>query len=484
MAEKYILSIDQSTQGTKVLLVNHQNQIFLKFSLSHRQFINENGWISHDLDEIKNNLRQLFAQILGKVNSRQIEGVAITNQRESAAAWSRKTGEPLCHTIVWQDNRAEDLVSKIAYPELAVKVKNTTGLALSPYFTGAKWGWMLLNEPRVIQAHANNDLCFGTMDSWLIYQLTDGQSFKTEVSNACRTQLMNIRTGKWDPELSEIFGVDINDLPEIVDSNANFGETNLFGLISHPLPILSVLGDSQAALFAHGCFNPGDFKVTFGTGSSVMLNIGNNLPKNINNQLNTSFAWSINGQKSYVYEGNINYAGAAITWLKDKIHLIDDPNATADLALTANPNDRTILIPAFAGLGAPYWLPNMKAAFVNMTATTGKKELVRATLNSLVYQINDILETFHHLSSQVNDEIHTDGGMIKNKYLMQYLSNITQKDVKIANISELSALGSAMNAMQHFDGLKNYSKTYIPRITKNIATNYSKEWSSWIKKIS
>ncbi|WP_396426678.1 FGGY-family carbohydrate kinase [Lactobacillus johnsonii] len=215
-----------------------------------------------------------------------------------------------------------------------------------------------------------------------------------------------------------------------------------------------------------------------------MLNIGNNLPKNINNQLNTSFAWSINGQKSYVYEGNINYAGAAITWLKDKIHLIDDPNATADLALTANPNDRTILIPAFAGLGAPYWLPNMKAAFVNMTATTGKKELVRATLNSLVYQINDILETFHHLSSQVNDEIHTDGGMIKNKYLMQYLSNITQKDVKIANISELSALGSAMNAMQHFDGLKNYSKTYIPRITKNIATNYSKEWSSWIKKIS
>lgn len=362
-------------------------------------------------------------------------------------------------------------------------VKNTTGLAFSPYFTGAKWGWMLLNEPRVVQAQANNDLCLGTMDTWLVYQLTNGQSFKTEPSNACRTQLMNIKTGKWDSELAEIFGIDIKNLPEIVDSNANFGETDLFGLLPHKIPILSVLGDSQAALFAHGCFKNGDFKVTFGTGSSVMLNIGKKLPDNFNNQLNTSVAWSINGQKSYVLEGNINYAGACVTWLKDKLRLIKDPSETTNLALTANPNDHTILIPAFAGLGAPYWLPDMKAAFVNMTTTTGKKELVRATLNSLVYQINDILSAFHRLSPKINNEIHTDGGMIKNKYLMQYLSNITQRDVKIADISELSALGSAMNAMQHFDGMQ-YSKTYTPRINKNIADNYCSEWTTWIKKFA
>lgn len=483
MTEKYILAIDQSTQGTKVLLINHQNQIFFKASLSHQQLINENGWVSHNLNEIKNNLKQLFKQILEKVDSRQLEAIAITNQRESAAAWSRRTGEPLCYTIVWQDNRSEQLINQITYPELARKVKNKTGLALSPYFTGAKWGWMLLNEPRVIQAHANNDLCLGTIDSWLVYQLTNGESFKTEVSNACRTELMNIKTGTWDQDLGEIFGIDLNDLPKIVDSNANFGETNLFGLIPHKIPILSVLGDSQAALFAHGCFNPGDFKVTFGTGSSVMLNIGNNLPKNINNQLNTSLAWSINGKKSYVLEGNINYAGACVTWLKDKLHLIHDPSDTTMLALTANPNDHTILIPAFAGLGAPYWLPNMKAAFVNMTATTGKKELVRATLNSLVYQINDILQAFHHFSSQVNSEIHADGGMIQNKYLMQYLSNITQKNVKIAEVAELSALGTAMNSMQQFDGM-HYSKTYIPRMDKHAANKYSSEWSSWIKKLS
>lgn len=286
MTEKYVLAIDQSTQGTKAILVDHQNQIFWKASLTHKQIINEDGWVSHDLNEIRANLITLFKQVLKKVTADQIESLAITNQRESAAAWSRKTGEPLCKTIVWQDNRAEKLISRISYPELTDKVKNSTGLALSPYFTGAKWGWMLLNEPRVVQAQANNDLCLGTMDTWLVFQLTNGQSFKTEPSNACRTQLMNIKTGNWDQELVEIFGIDINDLPDIVDSNSNFGETDLFGLLPHKIPILSVLGDSQAALFAHGCFETGDFKVTFGTGSSVMLNIGKKLPNNFNNQRN------------------------------------------------------------------------------------------------------------------------------------------------------------------------------------------------------
>lgn len=483
MTKKYVLAIDQSTQGTKAILVDHDNQIFWKTSISHKQLINEAGWISHDLHEIKNNLKLLFKQVLEQVKPEQIESLAITNQRESAAAWSRKTGEPLCPTIVWQDNRAENLIKRITYSELADKVKSITGLALSPYFTGAKWGWMLLNEPRVVQAQENNDLCLGTMDTWLIYQLTNGQSFKTEPSNASRTQVMNIKTSQWDQKLGEIFGVNINDLPEIVDSNANFGDTDLLGLLYHKIPILSVLGDSQAALFAHGCFKTGDFKITFGTGSSVMLNIGENFPDHINNQLNTSLGWSINGKKCYVLEGNINYAGACVTWLKDKLHLIKDPADTADQALTANPSDHTILIPAFAGLGAPYWLPNMKAAFVNMTARTGKKELVRATLNSLVYQINDILHAFHQLSPKVNDEIHTDGGMIKNKYLMQYLSNITQKEVKIANISELSAIGTAMNAMQHFNGMQ-YSKSYTPRINKNVAHEYCCEWTKWLNKLT
>lgn len=397
MPEKYLLAIDQSTQGTKAILFDHQKQIFWKTALSHKQLVNNQGWVSHDLDEIKNNLKKLFKSALEQVSADQIEGLAITNQRESAAASSKRTGEPLCNTIVWQDNRAQKLIKRISYKELQEEVKNLTGLALSPYFTGAKWGWMLLNEPRVIQANQNNDLCLGTIDSWLIYQLTNGKSFKTEPSNACRTQLMNIHTGRWDEKLSEIFGVDLNRLPQIVDSNAHFGDTDLFGLLPHLIPILSVLGDSQAALYAHGCFNAGDFKVTFGTGSSVMLNIGNKLPKDINNKLNTSIAWSLNGKISYVIEGNINYAGACITWLKDNIKLIKTPEETGDLALTANPEDHTILIPAFAGLDAPYWKTDMKAAYVGMTATTSKKELVRATLNSLVYQIADILAEFQKL---------------------------------------------------------------------------------------
>lgn len=483
MPEKYLLAIDQSTQGTKAILINHQNQIFWKTALSHKQLINNQGWVSHDLNEIKDNLKKLFQSVLEHVTPEQIEGLAITNQRESAAAWSRKTGEPLCYTVVWQDNRAEDLLKRISYPELLTEVKEKTGLALSPYFTGAKWGWMLLNEPRVIQAHENNDLCLGTMDSWVIYQLTNGKSFKTEPSNACRTQLMNIRTGQWDEELGEIFGVDLNSLPEIVDSNSHFGDTDLFGLLPHSIPILSVLGDSQAALFAHSCFKTGDFKVTFGTGSSVMLNIGEKLPDDINNKLNTSIAWSLNGKTSYVLEGNINYAGACVTWLKDNLKLIKNPEETSDLALTANPKDHTILIPAFAGLGAPYWKPNMKAAFVGMTATTGKKELVRATLNSLVFQIADILTEFKNLSPKLNNEIHTDGGMIHNHYLMQYLSNITQRTVKIADISELSALGSAMNAKGNLTGSPS-STSYTPRMKDDIAKEYCKEWHNWIEQLS
>ncbi|MCF1850751.1 FGGY-family carbohydrate kinase [Lactobacillus jensenii] len=479
MPGKYILAVDQSTQGTKAILVDHNNQIFYKVALPHKQLVNNQGWVSHDLDEIRHNLYPLFRNILKKVNPDQIEALAITNQRESAAAWSRHTGEPLCHTIVWQDNRTEKLINRIAYPELKETVKNKTGLALSPYFTGAKWGWMLLNEPRVIQARENDDLCLGTMDSWLLYQLTNKRSFKTEPSNACRTQLMNIHTGKWDQQLCEIFGTNINELPEIVDSNAHFGKTDLFGLLKTPIPIKSILGDSQAALFAHGCFNPGDFKVTFGTGSSVMLNIGSNLPSNINNKLNTSIAWSLNGKISYVLEGNINYAGASISWLKDKVQLINKPEETENLALTANPKDHTILIPAFAGLGAPYWKAEAKAAFVNMTATTGKNELVKATLNSLVYQISDILSQFQQLYPKVNQEIHTDGGMIHNKYLMQYLCNITQKVVKIADIPELSALGSAMNARNKKEQAQS-SKSFTPKMKSESAKFYLTEWHDWI----
>ncbi|MBA1392723.1 glycerol kinase, partial [Lactobacillus sp. XV13L] len=276
---------------------------------------------------------------------------------------------------------------------------------------------------------------------------------------------------------------DSANLPKIVDSNAHFGDTDLFGLLPHPIPITSVLGDSQAALFAHGCFNPGDFKATFGTGSSVMLNIGNHLPTNIQNNLNTSIAWSLNGQTSYVLEGNINYAGACITWLKDNLKLIQTPAETSDLALTANPADQTVLIPAFAGLGAPYWKPDMKAAFVGMSVSTGRKELVRATLNSLVYQITDIISVFSQLYPKVNKTIHVDGGMIHNKYLMQYLSNIAQRTVSVSAVSELSALGSAMNAMGHVKGSAS-SKTYSVHMNPHVAESYRQDWDYWIKKLS
>ncbi|MGN1335785.1 MAG: FGGY family carbohydrate kinase, partial [Limosilactobacillus mucosae] len=220
MTQKYILAIDQSTQGTKAILVDHNNQIFWKTALAHKQIISNTGWISHDLDEIRDNLRQLFVQVLKQITGDQIEALAITNQRESAAAWSRSSGKPLCKTVVWQDNRAASLVHELSTCQNQKMIKNKTGLALSPYFTAAKWAWMLKNEPAVQVAADHDDLCFGTMDSWLLYQLTDGRSFKTEPSNACRTQLMNLHDFSWDNDLCQLFNIPKSFLPEIVDSNA------------------------------------------------------------------------------------------------------------------------------------------------------------------------------------------------------------------------------------------------------------------------
>lgn len=480
MEDKIILAIDQSTQGTKVIAFSLNHKIIWKGTLTHKQIISSQGWVSHNLFEIKNNLYTLLKKALAVVPQEKIIALAITNQRETTAAWSRKTGDPLALSIVWQCARAKQIIDKLSTLKIKKYVKQVTGLQLSPYFSAAKFAWMIENEPNVKKAAQEQDLCLGTIDSWLLYQLTDKQSFKTEPSNACRTQLMNIRKINWDKQICETFKIPIESLPQIVDSNSIFGTTNLFGLLDNSIPITSILGDSQAALYAHHCLNKGNFKVTFGTGSSVMINIGNQLPNQLPEKLNTSIAWKINGQVNYVLEGNINYAGACVTWLKDNLNIIDNPNETEKMAKEANKDDQTILIPAFDGLGAPYWITNMKAAFVNMSRTTGKKELVKATLNSLAFQINDILSEFKKVIPELSSTIHVDGGMIHNNYLMQFLSNITQKEIQPATISELSALGSAMNSVRCKD-VNTYSNYFKPNISKNEASKAKQNWNKWIR---
>lgn len=476
------LSIDQSTQSTKVFLINSAGKITYKVSQGHQQIVNEKGWISHDLGEIENNLKTLIHSAVQNRNGLSISGVTITNQRESAAAWRKSTGQPLGLSIVWQDNRAEKITSQMTDQPITESIKEKTGLSLSPYFTAAKYSWMLQNREQVKLADKEHDLCLGTMDSWVLYKLTDGSSFKTEPSNASRTQLMNIHTGDWDPTLLQQFGIDRAALPKICDSDSIFGGTDLFGELSQKVPITSILGDSQAALYAEQCTKTGDFKVTFGTGSSIVLNTGLECV-NSNLGLNTSIAWRKKHQTTYILEGNINYSGAIVTWLKNNLHLITTPSETDSMAQSANPNDTTILVPAFTGMAAPYNHPSLKANLSGMTILTGRNEIVRAALNAVAYQISDIIHLMQRSFTPMNKTINVDGGMISNTYLMQRLSNIAQLEVAVAKVSELSALGTALNGDASPNYKKEVSTRYLPQISSLDANELIHSWSTEIEQL-
>ncbi len=481
--ETLTLSIDQSTQSTKVFLINNQGSIKYKVSQGHKQIVNEKGWISHNLNEIEGNLKTLIHSALQHREGYTISAVTITNQRESAAAWRKSTGEPLDLSIVWQDNRAETITSQMLNQPIAKSIKDKTGLALSPYFTAAKFAWFLQNDPAIKLADEEHDLCLATMDSWVLYKLTNGKVFKTEPSNASRTQLMNIHDGDWDSTLLQQFGIDRACLPTIVDSDAIFGGTDLFGELSQPVPITSILGDSQAALYAEQCLKAGEFKVTFGTGSSIVLNTGTDcISSNVG--LNTSIAWRKNGETTYVLEGNINYSGAIVTWLKNNLHLITTPSETDSMAQSANPNDTTILIPAFTGMAAPYNHPSLKANLSGMTILTGRNEIVCAALNAVAFQITDIIKLMQKSFTSMNKTINVDGGMISNKYLMQRLSNVAQLDVAVSSVQELSALGTALNGDAAPSYSKEISKRYLPQMSSVDANKLLSHWASQIEQLT
>ena len=432
---QYILGIDQSTQGTKAILTDEDGKIVGRADRSHRQIINDLGWVSHDLEEIYQNVLSAVREVTGqtKISGDHIKAVGISNQRETTAIWSRD-GKPLSHAVVWQCSRAKEIAREVK--EKAGFIQERTGLHLSPYFPASKMAWLLRNTEAVSNA------CLGTMDSWLLYRLTEGRSFKTDYSNASRTQLFHIRELKWDEEICSMFQIPPDMLPEICDSNSMFGMTDFDGFLSRKIPIYSVLGDSHAALYGQGCHRPGMVKATYGTGSSVMMNTGENCAASTHG-LVTSLAWGIDGKVSYVLEGNINYTGAVISWLKDEMELITSPNETETAAKAANPKDRTVLIPAFSGLSAPYWEDHVKAMLYGMTRTTGKNEVIRAALESIAQQIQAVIEAMEKDSGLKIGELRADGGPTRNAWLMQMQSDLSDTVVAVSETEALSALGAA-----------------------------------------
>ena len=460
MEKKYVLAVDQSTQGTKAMLFDREGNPVCRADMPHRQLINEKGWISHDLEEIYKNTIQAVRNLIENagIKKEEIACLGISNQRETSAAWSRRTGLPLAPAIVWQCSRAENICSRIrnnvmisadqekeAHGSVSAVIQSRTGMQLSPFFPAAKYAWLQENVEEVSAAKKNKDLCLGTIDTYLLYRLTGGRVYATDYSNASRTQLFNIHTLTWDKEICAWFGIDSAMLPEVKDSSFCYGTTDFEGYFDEEIPICGVIGDSQGALFGQGCVERGMMKATYGTGSSVMLNTGEKVAQ-AEHGLASSLAWGIDGKVTYVLEGNINYTGAVITWLKEDMGLVASPEETGRLAEEANQNDTTYLVPAFSGLSAPYWESDARALVCGMSRTTGKSEFVKAALESIAYQITDVMEMMKAEGGITMKELCVDGGPTRNRYLMQFQSDMLGMPVNLPRCEESSALGAALMA--------------------------------------
>jgi glycerol kinase len=436
--DAYILGIDQSTAGTKALVFDAAGAVVSRCDQAHEQKISSSGWVAHDPEVIYRNTLTVCAGAVKKadIDPARVFGIGLSNQRETALVWDRGSGRPVYDAVVWQCARGQAVCDRLV--SHGDEIRQRTGLRLSPYFSAAKIAWILENTHNL----HNKNLCAGTVDSWLIYKLTG--NFKTDYSNASRTELFNIKSLSWDDFICGLFDIDREILAEVTDSNALFGKTNLEGLLPKPVPLHAAIGDSHGALFGQGCLEKGLGKVTYGTGSSVMINSGES-PVFCRNIV-TSLAWGINGKVTYVLEGNINYSGAVIKWLMEDLGLIGSTKEAGVLAAGANPEDTAYLVPAFSGLGAPYWNTDARACLYGMSRTTGKAEIVKAAEESIAYQIADVINAARDEGGIMLKELRADGGATGDAYLMQFQSDILNLPLSVSGQEELSAMGAAWMA--------------------------------------
>lgn len=436
----YILAIDQSTAGTKALLFDAQGGLCAREDLPHRQLVDENGWVSHDPLEIYGNLLGAVRALFGRsgVDPAAVVGAAISNQRETALVWDRQTGEPLCDAVVWQCGRAADICGRLERAGHGEEIRAASGLRLSPYFSAGKIAWILEHT----QAEKNT-LYAGTMDSWLLYKLTG--RFLTDVTNASRTQLMNLSSLQWDENVCGIFSISPSMLAEIHPSDALFGESDFEGILPRPVPIHAVMGDSHGALLGQGCLQKGMAKATYGTGSSVMMNLGH-APAAPAGGLSATVGYSLGGNTCYALEGNIHYSGAVIRWLRDELGLLDASEEAGPLAAQARAEDATYLVPAFSGLGAPWWAPDARAVLCGMDRGTGRAEIVRAAEECIAYQIADVIGEMKKHTGISIPFLRADGGANRDAFLMQFQSDILGLPLRAAETQELSGAGTAYAA--------------------------------------
>ncbi|MDY5041916.1 MAG: glycerol kinase GlpK [Eubacteriales bacterium] len=485
MGKQYILGIDEGTTSVRTVLYDtKKHEIVNVEKIKFTQYFPKPGWVEHDPKEIWKCTEKTLNDTLKKfsLTTKDIYGIGITNQRETTVAWNKTTLESPCHAIVWQCRRTADYCSSIKNKD---EIKNRTGLIVDSYFSATKMRWMLNNVPEVRKLDRENNLCFGTIDTFLIAKLTKGKSFYTDVTNASRTMLYNINDLKWDEKLLTQFGININSLPEVKPCNYDFGMAQT---IIGEIPILSVIGDQQASLFGQGCFEKGMAKNTYGTGCFILMNIGEQSKLN-NKKLLKTIAWQIDDKINYALEGSIFNAGAALEW-GNRLGLFKDSRETSALAESVGNNDGLYCVPAFTGLGAPYWDPKAKGIIYGITGGTTKAHVSRAILESMAYSTYDIIHTME--SKHINvQELRVDGGVSKNDFLLQFQTNLIRVKLLRQESIEATVLGAIYMAGLNcgvFKNLKDISKhiTFTSKFTPNMDEKEAKKlitgWHDAVKR--
>tara|TARA_Y100000590_G_scaffold439967_1_gene564730 strand:- start:469 stop:1947 length:1479 start_codon:yes stop_codon:yes gene_type:complete len=488
--KRFIAAIDQGTTSTRAILFSTSGKNIYSSQKEFKQYFPKDGWVEHNPNEIWNTTKKVLKNVINK--SKRLKGkiltIGVTNQRETTILWDKRTGKSVYNAIVWQDRRTAEFCKKFKTNKREKFINKKTGLLIDPYFSATKIRWILDNIPKAKELAKKNNLLFGTVDTFLLWKLTKGKTHVTDATNACRTMLFNISTNKWDTDILKIFNIPKNILPQVKDSSDDFGFTDKT-VIGQSYPINGVVGDQQAATIGQCCFKKGSTKSTYGTGAFVLMNTGN---KKIysKNKLLTTICYRINGKITYALEGSIFIAGAGVQWLRDKIKIIDNATQTEKIAKSLKSNSGVYLVPAFTGLGAPYWIPNARGILCGLTRDTKRDQIVRAVLESVAFQSHDLFSSMKNDGLKPN-LIKVDGGMIKNNWLSQFLADIINITVVRSQINDTTALGAAFMAglgagvyksLNEISKNWQFDRKFRPKIIKKNRKELLKGWEKAIRK--
>lgn len=497
MQMKYILALDQGTTSSRAIIFDHSANVVASKTMEFTQIYPKPSWVEHDPNEIWLSQLTTAKLAMGEIGAQaaDIAAIGITNQRETTIVWNQETGAPIYNAIVWQDRRTADIIDDLKSRGLAEKFQTKTGLVLDAYFSGTKLKWILDNVAGARDLAASGKLLFGTVDTWIIWNLSNRRNHITDESNASRTLLFNIHTGTWDDELLEILDIPRNILPEVVSSSGVVAEASS-GLFGKRIPIAGIAGDQQAATFGNMCIKPGMVKNTYGTGCFLLMNTGKSALKSEHNLLTTT-AWNINNERSYCLEGSVFIGGAVTQWVRDGLEFIDDSNEIEALATSVSDNGGVVMVPAFTGLGAPHWDQYARGLIIGITRGTKQAHIARAALESIAFQVVDLVSAMEQDSKQKLSTLRVDGGACRNNFLMQFQADILDCVVERPVCLELTALGAAYLAglgvgfWQSVDELESVwqiERSFTPQMDVNMRNSLLEAWHeaasrsrSWVK---